>query len=231
MSWLQIGCPRCPTMMNVPVTMSGQMVVCAGCGLAYQVPPVQPFTQPFVQPPVSQGDMLPPGPQYVPAPVYTVPPSPAPGVTAPASPAAALPPLEVLAPPKPSVTPKADREQRAVESPTSALPPAVTKAWQEAVRNSPKSLGPSQREAHEHANLGEAALKDERVFPSSTAAPAAAIPPAHQVAAAARDDFSAVEARLQQARQKTRVTVFVAVFGIVVMMLFAWFVVNLSRPQ
>jgi hypothetical protein len=218
-------------MMNVPVTMSGQMVVCAGCGLAYQVPPVQPFTQPFVQPPVPQSAVPPPGPPYVPAPVYPNPPPPAPGAPVPASPAAALPPLEVLAPPRPSAAPKADGEQHPVESPTAALPPAVTKAWQEAVRNSPKSHGPPLRETHEHANLGEAAAKDDRVFPSSATTPAKAIPPAHQVAGAARDEFSAVEARLQQARQKTRVTIFVAVFGIVVMMLFAWFVVNLSRPQ
>jgi hypothetical protein len=218
-------------MMNVPVTMSGQMVVCAGCGLAYQVPPVQPFTQPFAQPPILQSAVPPPGPQYVPAPVYTVPASPAPGVPAPASPAAALPPLEVLAPPKPSAAQKADGERHPLESPTAALPPAVTKAWQEVVRNSPKSSGPPRREAHEHTNLGDAAVKDERVFPSSTTTTAKATPSAHQIAGAARDEFSAVEARLQQARQRTRVTIFVAVFGIVVMMLFAWFVVNLSRPS
>lgn len=198
-------------MMNVPVTMSGQMVVCAGCGLAYQVPLVQPVAQPFAQP--------------------LVPPHAAPHAHTAPAPAAALPPVEVLAPPKPSTPPKPHGEPHVAESPTAALPPAVTKAWQEAVRSAPKSHDAAHNDARPSPKPGEAAAKDDRVFPSSTTPPAATLPPVHSIAGAARDEFSAVEARLQQARQKTRVTIFVAVFGIVVMMLFAWFVVNLSRPR
>ena len=47
----------------------------------------------------------------------------------------------------------------------------------------------------------------------------------------ARMDLSAVEERLAQARRKTQLTIAVALFGLVAMTLFAWFVVNLSRPQ
>lgn len=216
--------------MNVPVTMSGQMVVCAGCGLAYQVPPLQPFTQPPVPPYAAQPAYATPVPA-APARSVTPPPPTTPLPAAIPPPAVALPPVEVLAPPKPSGTLKATADQSAVESPTAALPPAVTKAWQEAVRSAPKSHDAAHHDARPSPKPGEAAAKDERVFPSSTTASAAGPPPDHPIAGAARDEFSAVEARLQQARQKTRVTIFVAVFGIVVMMLFAWFVVNLSRPQ
>lgn len=44
-------------------------------------------------------------------------------------------------------------------------------------------------------------------------------------------DLSAVEERLAQARRKTQTTIAVALFGLVAMTLFAWFVVNLSRPH
>ena len=56
-------------------------------------------------------------------------------------------------------------------------------------------------------------------------------PPEPRVVGPARMDMSAVEERLAQARRKSQTTIAVALFGLVAMTLFAWFVVNLSRPQ
>ncbi|MGC3969327.1 MAG: hypothetical protein QM775_18800 [Pirellulales bacterium] len=270
MSWIQVGCPRCPTMVTVPAAMSGQMVVCPACGLTYQVPQLQappppppayanPPLAPAVYAPVPQAPAawnVPSPPQPMPAADY--PPLLPPGPTAAAAPAVnhdtppppaspTLRPLEVLAAPKSgganqpdSAKPKWQHEMRtspppsrtpqAEDSPTAALPPAVTVQMKEAIA----AAAPSKAEPRENADArrrAETAPKDERVFPGNPTTPSGRSPAAGPVSAMARDELSAVDVRLEQARQKTRVTIAVAAFGIVMMMLFAWFVVNLSRPQ
>jgi hypothetical protein len=37
-SWLQIGCPFCPSEVNLPAAMADMEVTCDGCGKAYLVP-------------------------------------------------------------------------------------------------------------------------------------------------------------------------------------------------
>lgn len=282
---MQVGCPRCPALVNVPVTMAGQMVVCPTCGLSYQVPGYAPPTAP----PNAPLPPFPPPPQYgapqYPAPQYAAPPAPAYGASAygvpplptmpppelmqpaplpmppappvpvaapvaaqaaaaqPVAPASGLKPLEVLAPPSASLSapgaaksepkrlrwqhekrsqPEPARPPKAEESPTSMLPPATAKEFRAA-------LAPAN--ADEAAPAGGAAAKiPESAFPKSPDG-GTALPGGPRVVGPARMDLSAVEERLAQQRRKTQTTIAVALFGLTAMTLFAWFVVNLSRPQ
>lgn len=314
-SWMQVGCPRCPTLVNVPVTMAGQMVVCPTCGLSYQVPgyagPIAPmpppppppqYGAPQYQSPQHQSAQY-PSPQH-PAPPYTapqygapaygaayppaslapsapqpameypplfaapaamspMPPQPAmppampvAGQPAAAQPPAGLRPVTVLPPPTAGGSAKAEpkrarwqhekrsqpeptRPPKAEESPTSMLPPATAKGFRATISDTPGSRNelamPSVTPAAAAASTGPSAKPSlqipESALPKSPGAGDAPTPLQPRIDGPARMDLSAVEERLAQSRRKTQLTIAVAVFGLVAMTLFAWFVVNLSRPQ
>lgn len=288
---MQVGCPRCPALVNVPVTMAGQMVVCPTCGLSYQVPGYAPPSAPPTVPPNAPLPPFPPPPQYgapqYPAPQYAAPPAPAYGASAygvppppammpppelmqsaplppaasaspppapapaaapqPVAPASGLKPLEVLAPPSASLSapgaaksepkrlrwqhekrsqPEPARPPKSEESPTSMLPPATAKEFRAAL--APANADEAAKAA---APAGGASAKiPESAFPKSPDG-GTALPGGPRVVGPARMDLSAVEERLAQQRRKTQTTIAVALFGLTAMTLFAWFVVNLSRPQ
>ncbi|MBA4016432.1 MAG: hypothetical protein C0483_04520 [Pirellula sp.] len=308
---MQVGCPRCPALVNVPVTMAGQMVVCPTCGLSYQVPGYAAPAAPMPPPP-QYGALQYPAPQY-PAPPYMAPPyvappygavpqppveypplfaaptampqgapaapqqmppsqpllPPAPAAAQPAAPPTGLKPVAVLAPPpipgsaKPdSGRPRWQHEKRsqsesarptkAEDSPTSMLPPSATKEFRAAASDMPAGIDDAKKPLASPAPNTASSTTSSSKPPSKTSSPSAAnpasnipdsafprlpgageaaSPPEPHVAGPARMDLSAVEERLALARRKTQTTIAVALFGLVAMTLFAWFVVNLSRPH
>lgn len=290
---MQVGCPRCPALVNVPVTMAGQMVVCPTCGLSYQVPgyapPLPPpppqygapqyAAPPYMAPPY--GAPPPPSLEYPPlfaapvtppaaSPQPAIPPAPAasqPVASQALTPPAGLKPVTVLAPPplpgaaKSEPTrarwqhekrsqPEPARAPKAEESPTAMLPPAATTEFRASIAASPASAHEAAQPVAPPAAASSAPSSTKPTSKSSSKTSAATTPsnipdsafpklpeggaPAPQeprVVGPARMDMSAVEERLAQARRKTQTTIAVALFGLVAMTLFAWFVVNLSRPQ
>ena len=315
-SWMQVGCPRCPALVNVPVTMAGQMVVCPTCGLSYQVPgyapPMPPpppqygapqyAAPPYMAPPYGvphqapQPSMeypplfaapatMPPGwpqpemmqPTAPPMPPPSAAPQPVISLTPAAQPVAAavgLKPVTVLAPPplpgsaKSEPTrprwqhekrsqPEPTRPPKAEDSPTAVLPPAASKEFHASIAAAsastpeaaklvaspsptaaspaPSTTKPSAKSSTKSSSANTSSANTSSNIPDSAFPKlpdgGTLAPQEPRVVGPARMDLSAVEVRLAQARRKTQTTIAVALFGLVAMTLFAWFVVNLSRPH
>ena len=213
--------------MNVPASQAGQAVACAACGQTYQVPSSTPIGAANVPP-----SYAPTTPTSAPAPVTYTPAVPSVSAVPTIAAKSRLPALEQLPPPSasPAAPQKAStwahekrsqpkpRETEPADSPTMMLPPVLKPGDGE--------LPAAPREKPATSAFPSLPL------PTLPAAGGRSGPqPSPLTEAASRDDLAALDARLRRAEHRFWRNVGLMAFGMIAMVVFAAFVIQMSKPK